>query len=87
MSVNNSYRFAGPITEKYINIPLEIKWDFSGREDDIERYTKTITEQVIGSPGQFEISRYSHKEYGQNNITTLNYDFYLINYIKNKFYQ
>lgn len=76
MNVNNSYRITIPKDDKYINLPLEIKWDFSGREDDIQKYQRDVLEEVIGSPGPFEIARYSHKEYGPNNFTSINYEFY-----------
>jgi hypothetical protein len=91
MSVNNSYRILRPGINKpvrdarlparinTIDIPLEIKWDFSGREDAIQRYQDEVIKEIIGSPGPFEISRYSHKEYGQDNLTKLNYDFYFYN--------
>jgi len=76
MSVNNNYRFVLRGGQKYINLPLEIKWDFSGRDDDIEQYEKGVLLDVIGSPLPFEINQYSHKEYGQNNFTAINYKFY-----------
>lgn len=79
MSVNNNYRFKPFKGDGTINIPIEIKWDFSGRDDDIERYEKTVIEEIIGSPGFFEISRYSHNEYGLTNKTSLNYEFYFYN--------
>ncbi len=79
MSVNNSYRFVIPNnTGKEINIPLEIKWDFDGRDDSIEVYEDDVIEQIIGTPKDFEISHFSHKPYlNSNNLskTSIGYEF------------
>lgn len=79
MSVNNSYRFTISGNDKYINIPLEIKWDIGGRQDDIDVYEKDVIKEIIAAKGNFEIGRYSHKEYGINNETSITYDFYFYN--------
>ena len=79
MSVNNSYRFLVPTQEKYINVPLELKWDLTGRQDDIDEFENKSVKEVIGTATNFEVARYSHKEYGQNNQTSINYQFYFYN--------
>lgn len=79
MSANNSYRFVIPRNEKYINLPLEIKWDFNGRQDDIDVYEKTVIDEIIKPNGSLEIGRYSHKKYGQDNMTSISYQFYFYN--------
>jgi len=79
MSANNSYRFTIPKNEKYINVPLEIKWDLSGRQDDIDVYEKEVVRELTEPNGSFEISRYSHKEYGVDNETSLTYEFNFYN--------
>lgn len=80
MTANNSYRITvPPASEKYINIPLEIKWDFSGRDDDLQRYETNVIQELTASKYSFEIARYSHKEYGLNNDTEINYNFHFYN--------
>jgi len=61
--VNNNYRFVLPNNDQYINLPIEIKWDFYGRDDSIEIYEDEVIEEIIGSPKDFEILRFSHKRY------------------------
>lgn len=75
MSVNNSYRITRPVNEKYINLPLEIKWDFNGRQDDIDVYEANVIEELTAPKGEFEIGRYSHKNYGSYNRTDITYEF------------
>ena len=77
MSVNNNkYKFLKSTLDQYINIPLEMKWDFSGREDSIENYENEVLREVAGLPFDFEVSRFSHEPYGQNFETKINYDFH-----------
>lgn len=79
MSANNSYRFVIPKQDKYINVPLEIKWDFNDRQGAIETYEKEVIKEIIAPNGSFEISRYSHKKYGLSGETSLSYKFYFYN--------
>lgn len=79
MSANNSYRFTVPTNDKYINLPLEIKWDLGGRQDDIDRYERTVIEELTKPRGNFEISRYSHKNYFPNEQTSIQYKFHFYN--------
>lgn len=51
-------------TDKYINIPFEIKWDFYGRDDSIDEYQQKVVEEVIGEPKDFEILRFAHDKWG-----------------------
>lgn len=79
MGANNLYRFLLDGPEKYINIPIEMKWDFGGRQDDILKFEETVLNDLLGTKDSYEISRYSHKEYGTNNQTSINYEFYFYN--------
>jgi hypothetical protein len=74
MPVNN-YRFTIPENDGYINIPLEIKWDFQGRDESIELYEEDVIEQIIGGPRDYEIIRFSHDFHTNNTKTDLNYEF------------
>jgi hypothetical protein len=77
MSVNNNkYKFVKSNLDQYINLPIEIKWDFGGRDDSIDNYENEVVREVAGLPFDFEVSRFSHEPYGQNKETKINYDFY-----------
>ena len=74
---NNSYKFTLPKgNDKYINIPIEIKWDFIGQDDAIEEYQQQVVEEIIGFPGDFEVSRFAHASYDNETKTDIKYDFH-----------
>jgi len=74
---NNKYTFTLPKgDDKYINIPIEIKWDFIGQDDAIEEYQQQVVEEVVGFPGDFEILRFAHESYSGGTKTDIKYDFY-----------
>jgi hypothetical protein len=77
MSVSK-YKILQSSLDRQIDIPIEIKWDFSGREDSVEEYQKTVLEEVIGLANDFEIDRFSHNTYFEQNVekTSINYEFY-----------
>lgn len=75
MIIVNKFRFVLNDTDDYINIPLEIKWDFEGHDDSIEMYEKEVIEEIIGKPTDFEIARFSHKPYINDTRTDINYEF------------
>jgi hypothetical protein len=78
--VSNKFYFTLGATGKTINIPLEMKWDFDGREDSIEIYEEDVVEEIIGDPKDFEVLRFAHSEYLTQNLssfkTDVNYEFY-----------
>jgi hypothetical protein len=71
----NKYRFTIPENDGYINIPVEIKWDYYGRDTSIEKYERSVLEEIIGSPKDFEITRFSHESHTNNTRTDINYEF------------
>jgi hypothetical protein len=74
---NNKYTFTLPKgDDKYINIPIEIKWDFIGQDDAIEEYQQQVVEEVVGFPGDFEILRFAHAPYSGGAKTDIKYDFH-----------
>ena len=75
MSVNK-FKIVKTSTDKYIDIPVEIKWDFYGRDDSIDEIQEDIIEKVIGKPKDFELARFENKKYPNNNDTSVNYNFY-----------
>jgi hypothetical protein len=78
--VSNKFSFPiGTFTSSTINIPIEFKWDLYGRSDSIDKYEQEVTKDIVGTPTDFEISRYSHKPYSSNGFTSVNYKFYFYN--------
>jgi len=73
MSVNK-FKILQDDINKYLNIPVEMTWDFTGRDQAIEEYEKTILNEVIGQPKDFEVLRFSHKPNLQA-FTDINYEF------------
>jgi hypothetical protein len=74
MSVNK-IKILRPINDQYVDIPIEMKWDFTGRDDSILEYQDEMVKEIIGSPNDFEISRFSNNS-DQNGNTDINYEFY-----------
>lgn len=80
MSVSNKYKFTIPVTtDKYLNIPVEIKWDFYGQDDSIEEFQVNLVDDIIGNPKDYETLRFSHNTYGENFQTKLQHNFFFYN--------
>jgi hypothetical protein len=74
---NNSYKFTLPKgNDKYINIPIEIKWDVLGQDNAVEEYQQNVVEDIIGVPSDFEVLRFAHAPYDDNTKTDIKYDFH-----------
>jgi hypothetical protein len=79
MSVNK-FKIVKTSTDKYIDIPVEIKWDFYGRDDSVDEIQEDIIKKVIGKPKDFELARFENKQYpGESYETSVNYNFYFYN--------
>lgn len=76
MTVNNKYKIIFSSLDKQIDIPIELKWDFYGRDDSIEEFQEDAVNDIIGRPGDFEIMRFAHDDYGYSKNTSINYKFY-----------
>lgn len=73
MSVNR-IKIVKDDTNKYLNIPINITWDFMGREDSIlELETKAIKD-VTGIASDFDVAKFSHNIFS-NFDTSIFYDF------------
>lgn len=73
--MSNKYKFTLPTgNDKYINLPIEIKWDFYGRDDTIDVYQDEVLEKIIGIAEDFEVTRFAHDNYNSEN-TDINYVF------------
>lgn len=71
----NKIKIQLPVDNQFINIPIEMKWDFGGRQDSIEEYQEEMVKEVIGTASDFEILRFEHKQF-QNLSTEINYKFH-----------
>jgi hypothetical protein len=68
-------------TDKFINVPINMQWDFMRRDDGITEYEKDIVSQVIGNPQDFEIIRFAHNVFS-NQDSHINYTFNFYDYLQ-----
>jgi len=61
-------------TNKYLNIPINMQWDFMGRDDSISEYEAKAIKEVTGIAVDFEVARFSHNVF-QNLDTAITYEF------------
>lgn len=65
------------ITDKQINIPVQLTWDYLGLDMAIEEYETEVIKEVIGVGRDFEVSRFAHAPAtGTTDTTEVNYEFY-----------
>ena len=69
-----------PKTDQAIDIPIEIKWDFDGRNDSIEIYEDEVIEEIIGKPKDYEIMRFGHDSYDIPPLVNLTEIIYRFNF-------
>lgn len=60
--------------DKYVNIPVNMTWDFTGRDDALDEYTAPILKEVIGVAKDFEVIRFPQNPF-PNGDTDVNYIF------------
>ncbi len=75
----NKFKILLSQSDSYLNIPINMDWDFSGRDQAIQEYETEMVREVLGLPLNFETARFDHNTY-QNGDTELNYEFYFYNY-------
>jgi len=66
-------------TDKLINIPIELSWDYDGIDQSIDLYEEDVITEVIGVGRDFEVSRFVNEPYSSVtnfNKTEINYEFY-----------
>ncbi len=73
----NKYKIVLPTNDQHIDIPVEIRWDFSGRDFSIDEYQKDIVTQLVGTANDFEVDRFAHNTYVEIGVekTSVNYEF------------
>jgi len=67
---------ANPIADRFLNIPVELKWDLTGQDDSIDEIQEDVIEQVIGKPTDYECARFANETYPNTTKTDLNYSFF-----------
>lgn len=72
----NKFKLTITGNEQYLNIPLDIRWDFGGRDDSIDEYQQSVVNDIVGEPEDYEIFRFAHDVYGLDNDTEINYQFH-----------
>ena len=65
--------------DKFVNIPVQMQWDFMGRDDSIQEYEVDAINQVIGDGQDFEIIRFAHNIF-QNVESSIKYVFNFYDY-------
>lgn len=63
------------LSNKQINIPIELKWDYEGLDDAVDQYETSVLKEVIGVGYDFEVNRFPHSS-DSNGNTDINYEFY-----------
>lgn len=71
----SKYKFLRSNLDKQIDIPIEIKWDLYGQEDELEKFEEDVVETAIGKPKDFELARFQNKQYNNSYDTSVNYEF------------
>jgi hypothetical protein len=61
--VNNKFLGIVKTEDGFLNIPLEIDFDFEGRSQSIELYESNVIEQIINPPQDFESTKFAHAEW------------------------
>jgi len=77
MTANKFFIRQDGFTDKTINIPVELSWDYLGLDDALDEYENKIVEDVIGTGRDFEVTRFEHAPSdGTSESTEINYEFY-----------
>jgi hypothetical protein len=64
-------------TNKEINIPIKLTWDYLGLDLAIDEYETQMITEVIGVGRDFEVTRFAHAPAtGTTDNTEVNYEFY-----------
>jgi hypothetical protein len=61
--VNNKFLGIVKTEDGFLNIPLEIDFDFEGRSQSIELYESDVLAQIINPPQDFESTKFAHAEW------------------------
>lgn len=76
MDVNNYRILLSGSTNKGIDIPIQLRWDYTGQDQSIDLYEEDVVQQVIGVGYDFEVNRFPHAPDPTTEATDINYEFY-----------
>ena len=78
MDVNKYLMTQNQGSDRLINIPVQLSWDYLGNDQSIEVYEEEVITEVIGVGRDFEVSRFANHFYTglTQVITEINYEFY-----------
>lgn len=81
----NKYKILKDNLDQQINIPIEMNWDFIGRDQSVDEYEYEMVKEVIGIAKDFETVRFAHDEWNlvistplftiNNESTRIHYNF------------
>ena len=73
---NNYFRFNVSGNDRYLNIPVEINFDNTGREDGIKDFERDVLKDLINGIDDFETTKFANAPYQTSpNDTDVNYQF------------
>ena len=75
MSVNK-IKIQLPENDKFVNIPIQMNWDFTGRDNAIEAYEEEVAKEIVGVANDFEVLRFAHDKHSNSLNTYVDYQFY-----------
>lgn len=80
MSANKYKIVLNPNIEKELTLSIQNTWDFEDRGDSLVQYEENVINEIINGDKDFEVVRFSPKEYFINNKMTseVNYEFYFV---------
>lgn len=61
----SNYRFSISSNSKYINIPVDMNFDFEGRDNAIQKYETEIKNKLINPIVDLDTTKFSHSAYTQ----------------------
>jgi hypothetical protein len=79
MDVSKFFIRQNTLTEKQINIPIQLDWDYLGLDQSVDEYEKEVITEVIGVGRDFEIDRFANAPFtGTSQETAIKYQFYFV---------
>jgi hypothetical protein len=60
--------------DEFVNVPINMQWDFLGNDQAIDEYETEVINQVINPVTDFEIARFAHNVF-LNQDSGINYEF------------
>ena len=75
MTIVNKITLVNKNINRNINIPIDMNWDFSEREDTLLKYEEEVLNRILGFPNDYEVSRFEMFQPSENTTLPLTYNF------------